>query len=128
MPYFIGAKPTLDDDGNREYTERGLVWVRDGGVIGFYDHCLILSQGHKIIVMEDFEAIRKRLRVPLMKPFRTEKKANETKTEDGPAPDLGKMREGIDRITDARKEEAGRILADAMDAAAAVDRQLDGGE
>ena len=128
MPYFIGAKMTLDDDGNREYTERSPVWVRENGVIGFYDHCLILQQDHKITVMETFEEIRQKLRVPQPLADRKKKAARKEADEDGPVMDLDKVREGLDRIMDGSREQAGKILRDAMDAAAEVDRQLSGGE
>lgn len=128
MPYFIGAKMTLDDDGNREYTERSPVWVRENGVIGFYDHCLILQQDHKITVMETFEEIRQKLRVPQPLADRKKKAARKAADEDGPVMDLDKVREGLDRIMDGSREQAGKILRDAMDAAAEVDRQLNGGE
>lgn len=133
MPYFIGAKMTLDDDGNREYTERSPVWVRENGVIGFYDHCLILQQDHKITVMETFEEIRQKLRVPQPLADRKKKAARKetegTGTEaDEPVMDLEKIRGEIDKMAEEQKKRAGKILRDAMEAAAEVDRQLSGGE
>lgn len=66
MPYFTGTRYRTDDEGKRVYQNLGPVWVRDSAVVGFYDHC-ILTKGDKIWVMEDFNEIARRLRVPAMK-------------------------------------------------------------
>lgn len=59
---FEGANMRETDDG-REYTERGPIYISPKHVTGFYDHT-ILTEGHKIRVMDDITQIREKLRGP----------------------------------------------------------------
>lgn len=61
MVIFEGATMTLDDDGKREYTPRGPIWVNPSAVAAVYDHT-ILTGVHQIRVMETQEEIVRKLR------------------------------------------------------------------
>ncbi len=61
MVRFEGATMTLDDEGNREYTPRGPIWINCHEIAAFYDHT-ILTGIHKIRVMESADEIQKKLR------------------------------------------------------------------
>ncbi len=60
MVKFVGATMTLDDDGNREYTARGPIWINPAMVAAVYDHT-ILTGVHQIRVMEELPVIVARL-------------------------------------------------------------------
>ena len=57
---FMGANFT-EQDGEREYHPTSQVSINLDLINGFYDHA-ILTGGMKIRVMEDYEAIRKKIR------------------------------------------------------------------
>ena len=60
MIKFTGAL-AHDNASGREYTPRGVIWIRKDAIIAYYDHTILL-QGHKIRVMETLEEIQKRVR------------------------------------------------------------------
>lgn len=64
MIRFRGASVEINDDGNREYSDRGPIWINLDAVAGFYDHT-ILTQGHKIRVMEEIWQIGEKLGTPI---------------------------------------------------------------
>ena len=58
---FQGALTNIDDEGKIiEYVPRGEVVINIAQICAFYDHTII-TNGHKIRVMEDLETIKKRL-------------------------------------------------------------------
>ena len=57
---FHGAATDIDDDGVIDYSPRGEIMINVAQICAFYDHT-IMTDGHKIRVMEDLETIKKRL-------------------------------------------------------------------
>jgi len=61
MIRFTGANVTVSDDGEREYTPRGPIWLRCEAIIGYYEHTVLVG-GLKIWVMETAEQIGEKVR------------------------------------------------------------------
>ncbi len=57
---FMGAAMTEDEHGERDYVERGPIWINPEMVAGVYDHTILIS-GHKIRVMESSPEIVARI-------------------------------------------------------------------
>lgn len=58
---FMGAATEIDDDGKiLQYTPRGEVVINVGRINAVYDHT-ILTDGHKIRVMETLEEIQRKI-------------------------------------------------------------------
>lgn len=58
---FMGAHMDVDDyDGKTDYAPRGEITINVGQIAAFYDHTII-TQGHKIRVMESEAEIRKKI-------------------------------------------------------------------
>lgn len=53
---FTGASMRENDNGEREYTPRGPIWINPDNVSAAYDHT-ILTNGNSIRVMEDINVI-----------------------------------------------------------------------
>ena len=58
---FMGANMDVDDyDGKVDYAPRGEITINVAQIAAFYDHTII-TQGHKIRVMELAQEIRKKI-------------------------------------------------------------------
>ena len=60
MIKFMGAKVTFDDEGEKQYAERGEIFIREAAIIGYYDHTILMDR-HTIYVMETLDQIRELL-------------------------------------------------------------------
>lgn len=58
---FMGATMTEKDNGEREYQQRGPVWINPDMVAGVYDHTILIS-GNRIRVMQNLNEILAKLR------------------------------------------------------------------
>ena len=60
MVEFRGARVEMNDEGEKEYEDRGPIWINAHAVAGFYEHTLLVN-GHKIRVMEEIPEIQQKL-------------------------------------------------------------------
>ena len=61
MIRFRGAKVTYNDDGEKEYTDRGEIVLKEQAIIGYYDHTILMDR-HTIFVMETLDEIAEKMR------------------------------------------------------------------
>ena len=57
---FRGAKVEMNDEGEKEYEDRGPIWINPNALAGFYEHTLLVN-GHKVRVMEEIPEIQEKL-------------------------------------------------------------------
>ena len=57
---FRGAKVEMNDEGEKEYEDRGPIWINPNVLAGYYEHTLLVN-GHKIRVMEEIPEIQRKL-------------------------------------------------------------------
>ena len=61
MIRFRGAKVTYNDDGEKEYTDRGEIVLKEQAIIGYHDHTILMDR-HTIFVMETLDEIAEKMR------------------------------------------------------------------
>ncbi len=57
---FQGARKVSDDDGENVYEPRADIMINPEHIVAYYNH-VILTSGNRIIVMDTFEEIRKKV-------------------------------------------------------------------
>lgn len=108
MAIWEGARKKFGDETDEVTWEaRDPVWVRDGEVVAFYDHTLMMSNGRLIYVMGSFEEIAKKMRVPVGGIMAKKK---------------------LDAQVEDVKREAEKILGKAMDQVAAYEQGVSGND
>ena len=60
MIKFMGAKVTFDDEGEKQFSERGEIAIRESAILGYYDHTILMDR-HTIYVMETMQEIKAKI-------------------------------------------------------------------